>query len=56
VVVVAGSRFGKERGDNGKLIDFEAGPDGGWSRRSSTRWPWKRWQATSVVAWRLELT
>jgi hypothetical protein len=22
-------RFGEERGDNGKLIDFEAGPDNG---------------------------
>jgi hypothetical protein len=35
----SGQRFGEERGDNGKLIDFEAGPDGGWSRWSSTRWP-----------------
>jgi hypothetical protein len=52
----SGQRFGEERGDNGKLIDFEAGPDGGWSRRSSTRWPWKRWWAMSVAAWRLEPT
>jgi hypothetical protein len=50
VVVAAGSRFREECGDNGKLIDVEASPDGGWSRRSSMRWPWKRWWA----AWRLE--
>jgi hypothetical protein len=56
VVVGADSRFGKEHGDNGKLNDFEAGPDGGWSRRSSMRWLWKRWWAASVVAWRLEPT
>jgi hypothetical protein len=29
----SGQWFGEERCDNGKLIDFEAGPDGGWSRR-----------------------
>jgi hypothetical protein len=52
----SGQRFREERGDNGKLIDFEAGRDGGWSRRSSTRWPWKRWRATAVAAWRLEPT
>jgi hypothetical protein len=51
----SGQRFGEERSD-GKLIDFEAGPDSGWSRRSSTRWPWKRWRATAVAAWRLEPT
>jgi hypothetical protein len=45
VVVAAGSRFREECGDNGKLIDVEASPDGGWSRRSSMRWPWKRWRA-----------
>jgi hypothetical protein len=56
VIVAAGSRFGKERGYNGKLVDFEAGPDGDWSRRSSTRWPWKRWRAALVAAWRLEPT
>jgi hypothetical protein len=56
VVVVAGSSFWKELGDNGKLIDFVAGSDGGWSRRSSMRWPWKRWQAASVAAWHLEPT
>jgi hypothetical protein len=52
----SGQRFGEESGDNGKLIDFEAGPDGGWSRRSSTRWPWKRWWVTTVAACRLEPT
>jgi hypothetical protein len=41
-------------GDNGKLIDFEAEPDGGWSRWSSMRWLWKRWWA--MAAWRLEPT
>jgi hypothetical protein len=56
VVVAAGSRFGKERGDNGKLIDIEAGSDGGWLTRSLTRWPWKRWRVASVAAWRLEPT
>jgi hypothetical protein len=56
VVVAAGSRFGKERGDNGKLIDIEAGSDGGWLTRSLTRWPWKRWRAASVAAWHLEPT
>jgi hypothetical protein len=52
----SGQRFGEEHGDNGKLTDFEAGPDGGWLRRSSMRWPWKRWRATAVAAWHLELT
>jgi hypothetical protein len=52
----SGKRFGEEHGDNGKLTDFEAGPDGGWLRRSSMRWPWKRWRATTVAAWHLELT
>jgi hypothetical protein len=56
VVVVAGSRFEKELGDNVKLIDFVAGPDGGWSRRLSMRWLWKRWRVASVVAWHLEPT
>jgi hypothetical protein len=51
----SGQRFREERGD-GKLIDFEAGPNGGWSRRSSMRWSWKRWRATAVAAWRLEST
>jgi hypothetical protein len=35
---------------------LRGGPDGGWSRRSSTRWPWKTWRATAVAAWRLEPT
>jgi hypothetical protein len=50
------TRFREERGDNGKLIDFKAGLDGGWSRRLSTRWPWKRWRSMAVAAWRLEST
>jgi hypothetical protein len=45
VVVAAGSGFGEERGDSGKLIDVEVGLDGGWTRRSSMRWPLNRWQA-----------
>jgi hypothetical protein len=45
VVVAAGLGFGEERGDGGKLINIEAGPYGGWTRRSSMRWPWKRWRA-----------
>jgi hypothetical protein len=45
VVVVAGSGFGEERGNGGKLIDVEAASDGGWTSRSLTRWPWKRYQA-----------
>jgi hypothetical protein len=52
----SGQWFEEERGDNGKLIDFKASPDGGWSRRSSMRWLWKRWRATAVAAWRLEPT
>jgi hypothetical protein len=45
VVMAVGSGFGEERGDSGKLIDVKASPNGGWMRRSSTRWPWKRWWA-----------
>jgi hypothetical protein len=45
-----GSRLGfrEERGNDWKLIDDEAGLDGGWMRRSSMRWPWKRWQVASA--------
>jgi hypothetical protein len=45
VVVVASLGFGEERGDGGKLIDVEEGPDGGWTRRSLMRWLWKRLRA-----------
>jgi hypothetical protein len=49
VVVAAGWWFRDEQGDGGKLIDVEAGPDGGWLWRSLMRWLWKRWRAASAL-------